>query len=308
MSTVPEISVLMPVYNGARYLDQAVRSVLEQCGPSLELIVLDDGSCDATLQILERWKSQDGRVRIEQLAHGGIVKALNRGIELARGRYLARMDADDKMAFGRLEQQHAFAQAHPDHLIGTQALLCDPRLRTLGLLNPPAAHEAIVASCLAGMASALMHPTLFGSRALFEQLEGYRESYRHIEDLDLYLRAARQGFRLANLVQTPLLHYRLHAQSVSNQKNQLQMTLKRQLLQEFEQEGSFQPDWEGLERAATMLPKTRPDFYRRWAVIAMTHQQKSLARRYLLRSLVTPPISASKSLESLKLLKGSFQH
>lgn len=308
MSAAPEISVLMPVYNGARYLDQAMHSVLEQRGPSLELIALDDGSSDATLQKLEHWKSQDGRVRIERLAHGGIVKALNRGIELARGRFLARMDADDVMVNGRLEQQHAFSQEHPDHLIGTQALLCDPKLRTLGLLNPPQTHEAIVDSCLAGMASALMHPTLFGSRSLFEQLGGYREAYRHIEDLDLYLRAARQGFRLVNLVQTPLLHYRLHAQSVSNQKNQLQMTLKRQLLQELEQEGSFQPDWEGLERAATMLPQTRPDFYRRWAVIAMTHQQKSLARHYLLRSLITPPISVSKSIESLKLLKGSLQN
>jgi glycosyltransferase involved in cell wall biosynthesis len=299
----PDISILMPNYNGQRFLDAAIRSTVAQTLTSWELIVLDDGSTDQSKSIVRKWMQKDARIRLEELEHGGIVKALNRGIELARADVIARMDSDDLMLPERLMFQWSYLKNHPEELVGTQALLCDPRMRTLGLLNPPEDHASIFHSCLSGMASSLMHPTLMASKSIFEQLGGYREDYRHIEDLDLYLRAANAGFTLHNLTKVPLLRYRMHARSISNSKNQLQMELKKKLLEEFEDQGTLQPDWQGLRKAECMLPKTRGEFFLRWSYIAHNNGQVRMAYWCLFRSLICPPYRLRNSLSVLRTFK-----
>ena len=306
MTNIPEISVLMPNYNGQDYLESAIRSTLQQTFESIELIVLDDGSTDASKSIIRSIQSEDDRLKLVELEHGGIVKALNRGIELSRGRYIARMDSDDLMLPDRLEQQYQYLEKHPDVLLGTQACLIDPKSRQLGMHSPLESHHDILQSCLAGMGSAIMHPTLMTSREIMLSLSGYREPYRHVEDLDLYLRAAAKGYQLHNLISTCGLQYRLHAKSVSNQKNALQMELKYQLLREFESQHVFTPDWAGMKRAENMLPRTRADFFRRWAVIAYNFNHRALAHHYAFRSMITPPLSWSGIIESLKIVKASF--
>jgi len=303
----PTISVIMPNYNGGMFLRSAIKSVLSQSWQDLELIIVDDGSTDSSKEILKQQQIQDQRVRVMFLNHGGIVTALNTGIETAKGSFIARMDSDDYMMPNRLECQLDFLQSHPNTLCGTNAWLCDPKMRLLGSLNPPETHEDILKSCLSGMASHLMHPTLMASKQVFEELGGYREQYRHIEDLDLYLRASSRGFSLKNLTNVIGLKYRLHAKSISNQKVELQMRLKHELLSDIEPQGKLRPDWDGLARAEAMLPRSRSDFYRRWGMIARNHHQRSLALRYLVQSLFTPPFHVSKTVESLKLIKGSFR-
>src|ERR1035437_10045946 len=95
MSEAPTISVLLPAYNAELYLRQAVDSVLAQSFADFELLALDDGSTDRSLSILREYESKDSRVRVISRENRGLVSSLNELITESRGRYLARMDADD---------------------------------------------------------------------------------------------------------------------------------------------------------------------------------------------------------------------
>ena len=113
MNAAPSVTVLMPVYNAARHLQEAVESVLNQSHKDFELLVVDDGSTDEGLALLARY--DDPRIRIERLPrNGGIVAALNHGLRHARGSYIARMDADDIALPIRLERQLQYLEQYPE--------------------------------------------------------------------------------------------------------------------------------------------------------------------------------------------------
>ncbi|MDQ8021338.1 MAG: glycosyltransferase family A protein [Moraxellaceae bacterium] len=118
MSGSVEISVLLPVYNGAPYIREALDSVLAQDHPSFEVIVINDGSTDDTATILASYT--DARLRIVHQENAGLAVTLHRGVELARGRFVARQDADDISQPGRLSLQHKYLLDRPDcGLVGT---------------------------------------------------------------------------------------------------------------------------------------------------------------------------------------------
>ncbi len=113
MGTEPLVSVLMPVYNGERFLAEAIESILNQTFTDFELIVINDGSTDASGAILDTYCQRDSRIRIFSQENRGLVETLNCGLRLARGRYLARLDADDLALPERLEKQAAFLEDNP---------------------------------------------------------------------------------------------------------------------------------------------------------------------------------------------------
>ncbi|HXE55221.1 MAG TPA: glycosyltransferase family A protein, partial [Tepidisphaeraceae bacterium] len=127
MPELPQISVLMPVYNVERFVASAIDSILSQTFGDFELIITDDGSKDATPAIVQTYAARDSRVRLSQQPNAGITITLNRQIALARGPFLARMDGDDISLPTRFEKQLRFLQEHADHvLVGCQCLLIDP--------------------------------------------------------------------------------------------------------------------------------------------------------------------------------------
>src|SRR5690242_20811965 len=105
---MPKVSVLMPVYNAEHYLQTAVESVLNQTFKDFELVAFDDGSTDRSLSMLRAFESKDARVRVISRENRGYLIALNEMIALARGEYLARMDADDICRPTRFEKQVKF--------------------------------------------------------------------------------------------------------------------------------------------------------------------------------------------------------
>lgn len=118
MSKSVEISVLLPVYNGAPYIREALDSILAQDHPSFEVIVINDGSTDDTAAILAQYT--DPRLRIIHQQNAGLAVTLHRGVELAQGEFVARQDADDISLPGRLSLQHQFLVERPDFgLVGT---------------------------------------------------------------------------------------------------------------------------------------------------------------------------------------------
>lgn len=219
MTREPLISVVMPVYNAERYLREAVDSILAQTVTDFELIAVDDGSKDASKSLLESYARRDPRVRVISRPNTGIVGALNDGLEVARGEFIARMDGDDWVTPQRFEKQVAFLQAHPTCVcVGSFFNYMDAS-GALIKWNPRETEPAkIEQTLLSGDGGALIHPVIMARRSAIDRAGRYRVEAQWIEDLDLYLRLALIG-QLSNVPEV-LLHYRYHTQSVNFTRNE----------------------------------------------------------------------------------------
>lgn len=133
MNGQPLISVIMPAYNAAAYIEEAIRSVLGQTHSNLEMIVIDDGSKDATAGIAR--SITDPRVRVFQQPNGGVSSARNKGLDLARGEYIAFHDADDGMEPTNLAEKLQALTGHGVDWVFGDLILCDPHLRTTGVMR-----------------------------------------------------------------------------------------------------------------------------------------------------------------------------
>lgn len=214
MST-PLVSVLMPVYNGQRYLLETVNSILGQDLTCFEFIIIDDGSTDRTLQILQEVAAKDKRIRILSRANKGLVRSLNEGLAVCRGQYIARIDSDDIAKPSRLSKQVTYLENNDCICLGSWFDLIDQKGRFLTVTKPPLEDEKIQQLALAGHGS-ICHPASMMTRKALEQVGGYDEYFIITEDLDLWLRLGEIG-RLANIPES-LTQYRLHEGSISEQR------------------------------------------------------------------------------------------
>jgi glycosyltransferase involved in cell wall biosynthesis len=236
----PRVSVIIPVFNGERYLVEAVQSTLRQTYADFECLIIDDGSTDRTPSILYELSLRDTRVRPIRIAHGGIVEALNAGLQEARGELIARMDADDICHPDRLEKQVRYLDEHPDCVVvGSKVMLVDPLNSTLWEIPVKHDHDGIETELLRGNGWAIFHPTAVIRKQAILDVGGYRVEYQWSEDLDLFLRLGEIG-RLANL-QEPLLRYRQHFSSVNKIKMEIQKRRSEQLLIEAYRRRGLQP-------------------------------------------------------------------
>jgi glycosyltransferase involved in cell wall biosynthesis len=217
---VPTVSTIIPVYNGAAYVRQAIDSVLAQRDVRVELIVIDDGSTDDTWQVLE---SYGDAIRKERQANGGPDRARNLGARLATGDWLAFLDADDEWLPDKLAKQLALAT-------DDAALIYTDR-RNIGACGRVAelqsdsvpqyegdVFEPLLLDNFITMSSVLLR------RDWFERLGGFTPGMIACEDWDLWLRYAAAGGRV-RLCREPLILYRWHGGSAST--NQERMCAKR---------------------------------------------------------------------------------
>ncbi len=207
----PRVSVVMSVYNGERYLREAVESILGQTFTDFEFIIIDDGSTDSSWHILNSF--DDPRLRfVRNEANIGLTHSLNKGLALARGEYIARMDADDISLPERLAKQVQFLDAHPFvGVLGTA-------VRTIDSLGKPGREHATLVEpniirwtlCLR---NCLAHSSVVMRRDLVRRVGAYDTSAVYAQDYDLWTRLA-QVTCLANLPE-PLIYLRIHDTSVS---------------------------------------------------------------------------------------------
>lgn len=216
MSKNPIVSVLMPVYNAEKYVAEAVESILGQTFGDFEFLIIDDGSLDGSLAILKRYAEKDQRIRLVSRPNTGYVVALNEMLRLARGKYIARMDADDVALPERFSRQVEFLDIELDVVcVGGAHEVIDEQGRVLlTRLELPENNHEIQQLALAGHGS-ICHPCAMIRRASLIKVGGYNEAMLPAEDLDLWLRLGEVG-ALANLKDT-VLKYRLHTNSVSEQ-------------------------------------------------------------------------------------------
>ena len=185
MST-PIVSIVLPVYNGGMVLPMALASIDRQTFREWELILIDDGSTDGCMA---GFSSSDGRVRVVQDGRNlGLATRLNQGIDLARGKYLARMDHDDIAYPGRLEAQVRFLEEHPDvDLVATKALIFRDDGSVVGLFPFRRTHAEICATPWRGFY--FPHPTWMGRIEWFRQHRYRIPEIVRAEDQDLLLRS-----------------------------------------------------------------------------------------------------------------------
>lgn len=205
----PEISVLLPVRDAEPTLPEALDSLLAQTFRDFELLAVDDGSRDGSARILAEYAASDPRIRVVRQERKGLVAALERARGLARGRYLARMDADDLAEPERLARQWAFLEAHAE--LGA----CGARVRYFprsglkagasryerwinGVVRPEEIERDIFVEC------PIPHPTLFARASVVQAVGGYRD-HRWPEDYDLVLRLWERGVRLGKVPEALLL-------------------------------------------------------------------------------------------------------
>ncbi len=203
----PRISVLMPAYNAASTVADAVCSVLDQTFRDFELLAVDDGSGDDTAAILSALAAKDARIHVLRLPHGGIVPALNAGLAAARAPYVARMDADDRCLPARLEQQWAFMEANPHMgLVGSRVAFggsaeAGGYARYVDWINTLLTPEQIARERF--RESPFAHPSVLFRRSLVEQFGPYADG-PFPEDYELWLRWLDNGVSMAKLPDTLL--------------------------------------------------------------------------------------------------------
>ncbi len=221
---MPIVSVILPVYNSECYVAQSIQSILDQSLRDFELIVIDDASTDRTLEIVRSF--EDERIKVLQKERNtGLTVSLNWGLLVAKGKYIARMDADDISLPGRLERQVHFLEENPGYG------LCGTWVKTVGeragvIKRYPLAHDDIVVGLLVG--SPFCHPSVMLRKHVLESNRlQYDPSVEPAEDYWLWVQLM-QHTRACNLPEI-LLHYRVHPSQVSRERLRQQRELSTRI-------------------------------------------------------------------------------
>jgi glycosyltransferase involved in cell wall biosynthesis len=217
----PAISVVLAVHNGERHLQRSIASVLSQTLANFELIVVDDGSTDATPQLLAAAAGSDARVIVIRREHRGLAESLNAGIARARGRYIARQDADDVSMPDRFTRQIAYLDAHDEvGALGSSAEVIDPAGHVVGALTA-ACGAAAVRRALLTLRTTPVHGSMMIRKRAIETSGGYRPSFRAGQDYDLWLRLSEHD-GVDNLPDA-LYQWRLDPESVYATRRAMQL-------------------------------------------------------------------------------------
>ena len=220
----PLVSVIMSVYREPDiYIKASVESILQQTLTDLEFIIIqDDPLNERVASLLLRYAREGRRIRyLRNEKKLGLALSLNRGLKIAEGKYIARMDADDISLPERLEKQLSFLEQNREiFLVGTSVVLIDSEGRTLHYLANPVDFKSLKLSFLKG-ATPCFHPTWFFRKELLNILAGYR-NLPVGQDYDFLARLLASGFKLSNL-NDPLVKYRDHSDRVRYRENILQI-------------------------------------------------------------------------------------
>jgi glycosyltransferase involved in cell wall biosynthesis len=222
---IPVVSVVMPVYNGEKYLSQAIESILSQTFNDFEFIIIDDGSVDSSTSILSEYANRDKRIRIHtQSQNRGLVSALNLGLELARGIFIARMDQDDISLPQRLDKQVLFLQSSPGiGLVGSQIRFLESNGNQIPAVTTYPLDDLSIRWALL-FDTPFAHPATMYKRVLIEEHNlRYSPEYEKVEDYYLWSEMLKYT-KAANLEEVLLL-YRIHPESISQTNREAQRNM-----------------------------------------------------------------------------------
>lgn len=224
------VSVILPVYNAEKYIESAILSILNQSLPDFELIIINDGSNDSSKQIIQSF--DDKRIKyIENEKNLGLIATLNRGIKICKGKYIARMDADDISMPKRFEKQVSFLEKNTVYgICGTWASIINENNEIAGRIKNPTNNSAIRISLL--FTNPIIHPSvMFQADILREFL--YSSDSVHSEDYDLWCRIALLSKVKMKNLPIKLLKYRWHETNISVINSQKQLELRHKIIEKY---------------------------------------------------------------------------
>ena len=211
----PKISVIMSVYNGEKYLREAIESIFNQTFTDFEFIIVNDGSADGSLDIIRSY--DDDRIRlIDNEQNIGLTKSLNKALRFAEGEYIARQDADDVSLPNRLERQVNYLEKHPETaVLGTSVYLINENGKTI------AKTIALARPTLKDLhkGNQFTHGSVIFKKHVIAELGGYNESLKYVQDYELWLRIAK-NYRIGNL-REPLYKLRYHTTKLGTATGQI---------------------------------------------------------------------------------------
>jgi len=256
----PRCSVLMGVYNARRFVGEAVQSILDQTYRDIELVIINDGSTDGSLEVLQEYAMSDPRIRLVSRENLGIGATRNELLKLARGEYVATMDHDDISTPIRIATQIAYLDANPDVVcVGGNYDVIDEDGRHLITYNcQPLTHEEIEYQHLRGMTS-INNPTAMMRRDAVVRAGGYDETLELADDLDLFLRLGEIG-KVVNVPEI-VLRYRELGTSASATAHQAQLDRMRIGTERAWKRRGIS---DGVFAAKTWRPLTREEKLERW--------------------------------------------
>jgi len=211
----PFVTVLMSCFNASGFLRESVESILGQTFADFEFIIIDDGSTDNTISVIEMYAAEDKRILGIYKEHTGLTDSLNVGLARARGQWIARIDADDMALPDRLADQLDFVRVHRDiSLVGGGCVEIGEGGNFIKRHNYPAASAELI-DRLEKMIPIFPHSSIFFNREFVSGLGGYNARFTRAQDTDLYFRIGENG-RLA-CGHKPVLKLRRHSETISNE-------------------------------------------------------------------------------------------
>jgi glycosyltransferase involved in cell wall biosynthesis len=287
-AAAPAITVLMTCYNTERYVAETIESILNQTFTDFEFVIVNDGSTDRSPEIIERYATRDGRIRVLSGPNSGIVGAACKGMAVARGEFIARIDSDDVALPTRLEKQVEYLRENPDCVaVGSRTLITDPEGEVICEWGKLTTHQDIDNENMTTGGPGLIHCAAMFRRQVAVDVGGYRKAYEGIEDLDLFLRLAEKG-RLANLTE-PLSKWRQHPKSCCHTRTgELRSKFPLVIADAYRRRGIDAPV---RPPEPTPRPLSEADHHLRWAWWALMDVRVPVARKHAFAALRRKPFS-----------------
>lgn len=227
-----KISIVLPVYNAEKYLSEALESILNQTFSKFELIIIDDGSLDNSLQIMTHYAKNDSRIKIISRSNKGLIASLNEGISQSKGKYIARMDADDISLPTRLQEQFYIMEQQNSDICGCHFHIIDESGKIIDNFIAPLTDESVLLYLTQTVPFA--HGSVLFRREFLEkhQLSYGQTDFSSIEDYALWIKFYEFGAKFTNVNQI-LFKYRQYAFSFSSTKTTIMHTETQQLSTQF---------------------------------------------------------------------------
>lgn len=203
------ISVIMAVYNAEKYLNECIESILNQTYKDFEFIIIDDCSTDRSFSIIQEYAKKNKKIKvINNKENLGLTKNLNKALLLSKGKYIARMDADDISESTRFERQIKFLEENQDiDIVGSFCTDIDEEGNKIGERKNPITHEDILK--VLPKVNPVAHPTVMMRKKSLNKIDNYKEKFKKCQDYDLWFRAAANGLKMHNIPEY-LFKYRIN--------------------------------------------------------------------------------------------------
>ncbi len=232
---IPKLSIILPVYNGEKFVSNAINSIINQTFTDFELIIIDDGSKDGTYNLLKGFQKKDCRIQVISRENKGLIATLNEGFSIARGEYIARQDDDDISHRTRFEKQVRFLDESPEYaLCGTFYNVVDEKNKFIRKHFLPSSNENIQQHLFD---SCFGHGTIMLRKSMISDMLWYRAEALYVEDYDFFIRVAKK-FKVYNIPEY-LYDWCFRGESVSFENYKAQRTNKIAIQMSHEQNLEF---------------------------------------------------------------------